>query len=268
MTEFGPYRILDTLGRGGMGVVYRALLPGTDRIVALKVLANAFNDLEQYARFKREIRLTQELKHPQLVEVLDSGVQSDSLFIVMELVEGEDLAKVLKRRGRLAAREGARIVGLTASGLAHLHSLNVLHRDVKPDNILLASDGRIKLADYGLLRNESGTPITSENALVGTLSYLSPEALQGEDPTPAADLWALGCVAYRLLTGRPPVELGDTPVGILSQMAGTPPIPHPSRGHPSEARRGPIAKRCCCPHGHRDFRAAGGRHARAGRAPA
>jgi eukaryotic-like serine/threonine-protein kinase len=226
----GRYRVERILGAGGMATVYLAYDQQLDRPVAVKVLAEnlaAEDDLRR--RFLREARLAAALAHPNVVRVFGTGEDEAGLpFIVMEYVEGETLAELLRRRGRLPAPEVRGLVGQAAAGLAHAHAAGLVHRDVKPQNLLLAGDGCLKVADFGIARVEEGTRLTQAGTVLGTAAYIAPEQLAGEPVSAAADVYSLGAVFYELLTGRPPhlfdsfAELAakqQEPVRVVRELA-------------------------------------------------
>jgi serine/threonine-protein kinase len=196
-----------------MASVYLGRDTELDRPVAVKILAeNAAGDDGLRRRFVREARLAARLSHPNIVSVYDAGEDVGRPYLVMEHVEGETLADVLARRGRLPPEEVRGLALQAARGLAHAHAAGLVHRDVKPQNLLLREDGTLKIADFGIARAAEGTELTQAGTVLGTAAYLSPEQALGEDVTPATDVYSLGAVLYELLTGRPPYEfdsLGD-----------------------------------------------------------
>ncbi len=200
----GRYRLERSLGHGGMATVFLARDEELDRPVAIKLLAEhlagdtAFRD-----RFLREARLAASLSHPNVVSVYDAGEAEDGRpFIVMEYVPGVTLAEV----GRPAPGEAVGLVVQACQGLAHAHAAGLVHRDVKPQNLLLRDDGVLKVADFGIARAAETTALTQVGTVLGTAAYLSPEQALGEQVTPAADVYALGAVLYELLAGRTPYE--------------------------------------------------------------
>jgi eukaryotic-like serine/threonine-protein kinase len=209
----GRYSLERPLGHGGMASVYLARDTELDRLVAVKVLdERAAGDQGLRGRFVREARLAARLSHQNVVSVFDAGEDDGRPYIVMEHVEGETLAEVLARRGRLPPEEARGLALQAARGLAHAHAAGLVHRDVQPQNLLLREDGTLKIADFGIARAAEGTALTQTGTILGTAAYLSPEQALGEDVTPATDVYSLGAVLYELLTGRPPYEfdsLGD-----------------------------------------------------------
>ena len=204
----GRYRLGHPLGHGGMATVYLARDTELDRPVAVKVLAeNAAGDDGLRKRFLREARLAARLSHPNVVGVFDAGEDDGRPFLVMEHVEGETLADLLARRVKLPAEEVRGLGQQAARGLAHAHSAGLVHRDVKPQNLLLREDGTLKIADFGIARAAEGTALTQAGTVLGTAAYLAPEQALGEQATPASDVYSLGAVLYELLTGRPPIEV-------------------------------------------------------------
>ena len=197
----GRYRIESTLGRGGMATVYLAHDTELDRPVAVKVLAEHLAaDGDFLSRFVREARLASRLSHPNVVRVYDAGDSNGRPFIVMEYVAGTSLADA----GRLSP---ARVVevGLQAcAGMQHAHDAGVVHRDVKPANLLVRADGAVKIADFGIARAADTTRHTQAGTVLGTAAYLAPEQVAGQEATVASDVYALGAVLYELLTGHPP----------------------------------------------------------------
>jgi eukaryotic-like serine/threonine-protein kinase len=199
------YRRVDVLGHGGMATVELAQDLELDRPVAIKRLAEhlAAND-EFKQRFLREARLAARLSHPNIVAVYDVGEDVGLPFIAMEYVDGETLAELLLRRGRLEPDEAVALVLQACAGLETAHKAGLVHRDVKPQNLLVTPGGRLKIADFGIARSLDGTELTQAGTVLGTAAYLAPEQAAGETVTAAADVYSLGAVLYELLTGRPP----------------------------------------------------------------
>jgi eukaryotic-like serine/threonine-protein kinase len=189
-----------------MAVVMLARDTSLDRPVAVKLLADRLeDDVDLRKRFLREGRFAAQLSHPNVVAVYDTGEHETQPYIVMECVEGVSLAEELQLRGRLPAEEVIQLGRQACAGLEHAHARGLVHRDVKPQNLLLREDGTLKVADFGIARlGDGSTTMTKAGTLIGTAAYMAPEVVHGEPATPAADLYSLGAVLYELLTGRPP----------------------------------------------------------------
>jgi eukaryotic-like serine/threonine-protein kinase len=201
----GRYHVEDVLGGGGMALVYRARDEELDRPVAIKLLADNLAADEAFRkRFLREARLAAQLAHPNVVQVYDSGEADGRPYIVMEYVEGETLADLLSRQGRLPPAEAVELALQVCSGLEHAHQAGLVHRDIKPQNLLIRGDGTVKIVDFGIARSARGTRLTETGSVLGTAAYLAPEQAAGEEVTPAADVYAVGVVLYELLAGRTP----------------------------------------------------------------
>jgi serine/threonine protein kinase len=197
----GRYTLEHELGRGGMASVYLARDEELQRPVAVKVLAEHLGADDTFrARFLREARLAGRLSHPNVVQVYDVGDADGRPFIVMEHVPGRTLADC----GKLAPARVAELGQQACAGLQHAHEAGLVHRDVKPGNLLLRDDGVLKIADFGIARAAETTRHTQAGTILGTAAYLAPEQIAGEDATTASDLYSLGAVLYELLTGRPP----------------------------------------------------------------
>jgi serine/threonine-protein kinase len=202
----GRYTVERTLGGGGMAVVYLALDRELDRPVAIKVLAgHVLGDEAFRERFVREARMAARLSHPNVVSIYDTGEDDGRPFIVMEYVEGETLAEFGSRRERVPPGEVVNLALQICGGLEHAHEAGLVHRDVKPQNLLVrGQDGVVKIADFGIARSAEATQLTQAGTVLGTAAYLAPEQAAGGEVSPATDLYSLGAVLYELLTGRPP----------------------------------------------------------------
>ncbi|HEY3492002.1 MAG TPA: serine/threonine-protein kinase, partial [Solirubrobacterales bacterium] len=219
----GTYTIEGEIGRGGMGVVYRARDERLHRRVAIKVLPPEFAFQEEIrARFTREAQTAARLSHPHVVPIYDVGNTGDLVYFVMGYVDGESLGGRIKRRGQLPAEEVRRIMKETADALGAAHALSIIHRDIKPDNILLdGTRGRVMVTDFGIakaLQSGSGATLTSAGVAIGTPSFMSPEQAAGEKEIDGrSDLYSLGIVAYQMCTGQPPFT-APTVAGILMKQ--------------------------------------------------
>lgn len=209
----GRYRLLEQAGAGGMATVYRAWDERLNRDVAVKLIAERLaRDAFFVGRFRREAQLCARLAHPNIVGILDAGMDPRD-FIVMELVEGVDAGTLLARSGRLTPDKSVRMLAQVCDALAYAHDRNVVHHDVTPGNILIRrSDRTAKLADFGLAVEAGEVDASPGRDVTGTPGYVAPEILRGATPSPRSDLYSLGVVAYRLLTGAPPVRPSDPDV--------------------------------------------------------
>jgi serine/threonine-protein kinase len=197
-----------------MGVVYLALDPILQRLAAIKVLSpHLSSDETVIARFINEARIAASLQHPNIVTVYEAGQDGEFVFMAMEYVEGQDLATLLRERGRLHPDEAIAILKAIASALDYAHQRGVIHRDVKPSNVLVSRDGVVKLMDFGIARVIGGERHTKTGVLVGTPEYMAPELWEGKEADKMADLYALGVMAYEMLTGEVPFT-GDTPIAV------------------------------------------------------
>jgi tRNA A-37 threonylcarbamoyl transferase component Bud32 len=229
------YEVEGTVGRGGMATVYR----GTDRVlgrtVAVKVLSEKYAGDEKFVtRFRREAQAAAALNHPNIVGVYDTGDEDEMHYIVMEFVEGETLADVLKREGPLDPTRAVAIAEDVATALEAAHDKGLVHRDVKPGNVMIDRDGRVKVMDFGIARAAADDTLTQTGLVLGTASYLSPEQAQGSQVDSRSDIYSLGCVLYEMLAGRPPFA-GDSPVSIAYRHVNEDPRP-PSDVAPSVPR--------------------------------
>jgi serine/threonine protein kinase len=214
----GRYEPRDQLGQGGMATVWSAWDTRLQRLVAIKVLSKALvADPSFVDRFGREARHAAALSHPNIVTIFDFAHADDSAYLVMELVEGESLADRLRRQRRLDVAQTGTILAGVLDGLGAAHRRGIVHRDVKPSNILLGRGGVVKVADFGIARvSGDGTQLTDTGMVMGTVGYLSPEQCAGETATDRSDIYAVGCVAFECLAGRP-VFTGETPVSVMYQ---------------------------------------------------
>jgi beta-lactam-binding protein with PASTA domain/predicted Ser/Thr protein kinase len=227
----GRYEIAELLGQGGMARVFGGTDSVLGRSVAVKVLSPQYAQDDQFvARFRREAQAAAGLNHPNIVSVYDTGSQGDVHYIVMEYVEGRTLRDVIRQEGPILPERVAEIGQAVARALASAHQAGLVHRDIKPGNIMLTPDGEVKVMDFGIARTSTGDTLTQTAAVLGTASYLSPEQAQGEPVDARSDIYSLGCVLYEMLTGRPPFT-GDSPVAIAYKHVREDPVP-PSRTNP------------------------------------
>ena len=202
--RLGPYRIEGLLGRGGMGIVFRAR-HDDGRTVALKVLRDELAADDGYRqRLAHEARAAAEVDHPNLAPVLEAGEVDGRLYLAVRYVDGRSLAERLAVGGPLAVGELVRLAANVAAGLDALHRRGIVHRDVKPANILLAADGTAVLGDFGLAKSRAWTVLTKTGQVLGTPNYLAPEVIRGQSATPLSDLYGLGCVLFECLAGASP----------------------------------------------------------------
>jgi tRNA A-37 threonylcarbamoyl transferase component Bud32 len=220
------YRLEELIATGGMGSVYRAVDEYLGRPVAVKVLKRVLADEPTFLeRFRREARAAAVVNHPNVARVFDYGERSSEPFIVMELVEGETLAERIDRQGRLPWRQAFAIAEQVARALAAAHAHGVVHRDVKPANILVDGDGNVKVTDFGIARAGQATTLTRPGMVLGSANYVAPEQAQGNPVGPAADLYSLGCVLFEAVTGVTPYQ-GPNLVAIATQhVSGDVPDP-------------------------------------------
>jgi hypothetical protein len=230
--SIGRYTITGELGRGAMGVVYRAVDPALDRPVAIKVIAARSSVVplsgeELEARFLREARVAARISHPGVVTVHDAGREGNSLYLVMELVDGESLSDQLARRRFPSAPEALEIVAQVADALGAAHALGVVHRDVKPGNIMLTRTRRVKVADFGVAKAiGEQTDLTRTGTVIGSPAYMAPEQVRGEALDGRADLFSLGVVLYELLLRRKPFP-ADTVTTLIYQILHDDPLADP-----------------------------------------
>lgn len=223
------YEITARIARGGMATVYRALDRRLDRVVALKIMHPHLGDgVDVAARFRREARAAARLAHPGVVGVFDQGSTDELNYLTMEFVDGTNLRAVLRRRGALPVGEALQTVERILDALAAAHRAGLVHRDVKPENILVTTEGEVKVADFGLARAVSEATVATTGSLLGTVAYLSPEIVTDGEADARADVYAVGAMLYELLTGRQPFE-GDTPIQVAYQHV------HATMPAPSEA---------------------------------
>ena len=240
----GRYEILGPLGRGGMGMVYKARDRRLDEVVAIKVLRPDFgSDPTMAARFRSEIKLARKVRHRNVCAIHDYGEDGGLLYISMEYVEGVDLKQVLKRSGALAADRGYEVAIQIAEGLQAVHDAGIIHRDLKTPNIMSDGAGVARLMDFGVAKRVGEGAATVTGQIVGTPEYMSPEQAQGHKVDTRSDIYALGIVLYEIFTGQVPFR-GETPIStILKHLNDPPPLEGPqAAGIPASLK--PVLRRC------------------------
>ncbi len=223
----GRYRVATKIATGGTSTVYRGLDTRLDRPVALKVMDSRYAGDQQFlTRFQLEARTVARLKDPGLVAVYDQGLDARHPFLVMELVEGGTLRELLSERGPMPPHAVAAVLRPVLGGLAAAHRAGLVHRDVKPENVLISDEGDVKIVDFGLVRAVAAAGITSTSVILGTAAYLSPEQVRDGNASPRSDVYGVGIVAYELLTGQTPFS-GDSALSVAYQRLDTD-VPVPS----------------------------------------
>jgi serine/threonine protein kinase len=232
----GRYTLESEIGRGGMGAVWRGRDDVLGRTVALKRIGAAPGGITPDAlRAEREAKLAARLNHGNVVAVFDLVGEDTSdgesqQWLVMEYVEGTDLAELIRTRGRLTPDEAAPILAQVASALAAAHGAGIVHRDVKPSNIMVAPDGQVKLSDFGIARTAADPSLTQTGLVTGSPPYLSPEVASGQQATPASDVWSWGATLFHALEGHPPYQVGDNVLGALYRIVHEEPPQSPAAG--------------------------------------
>jgi serine/threonine-protein kinase len=245
----GRYETAERLGSGGMSNVYKATDLILERTVAVKVLAEHLSDDERFvARFRREALAVAKLIHPNIVQVYDTGVDEGRHYIVMEYVSGRSGAQILQRHGPVGPETAAEIGIQACAGLDYAHRRGIIHRDVKPGNLMITGgpvgggEMTVKLTDFGIARAIEQTRITQVGSVVGTAAYLAPEQVRGEEATPATDVYALGVVLYQFLTGRLPYEGSSLAELAVRQQNETPLPPSTYNGDVPETLGGAVLR--------------------------
>src|SRR5438874_4467318 len=222
-SEVAGYRIVELLGRGGMSVVYRAQHVRLGRPAALKLLAATLGPGDHRERFLRESKLAASLDHPGIVPVFDAGEEDGLLYIAMAYVEGSDLRTLLVREGKLPLRRALRILGQVASALDAAHARGLVHRDVKPANILVGPGDRAYLSDFGVVKELAAAGTTRTGSFVGTIEYSAPEQIEGKDVDARADVYALACVLYECVVGTQPFHRSSNVAVLNAHLHASPP---------------------------------------------
>ncbi len=221
----GRYVLVEQIGIGGMAIVYRAIDRNTGHSVAVKVLKPEFNrDAEFVGRFQREAEAASKMTHHNIVNLLDVGMDGENRYLIMEYVKGKTLKEVIQEKGRLSAPVAVQITIRILSALQHAHQNGIIHRDIKPQNILVHADGHIKVADFGIARMANSSTLTRGDSVMGSVHYFSPEQAQGKGTDVTSDLYSVGLTLYEMLTGRVPFD-GDSPVAIAMQHLHAAPEP-------------------------------------------
>lgn len=220
----GRYEVIERIGAGGMAIVYKAKDTLLHRVVTIKVLRDQFaSDQEFVRRFRREAQSAAGLSHPNIVSIYDVGKDGDTEYIVMEYIEGRNLKEVIRNYAPLSTEQAINLVFQIGEAISHAHEHHIIHRDIKPQNILVTPDGRAKVTDFGIARAVSSATLTHTGDIVGSVHYLSPEQARGTQTNEQTDIYSLGIILYELLTGRVPYD-GETPITIALKHLQEPAI--------------------------------------------
>ena len=219
----GKYKIYDVVGAGSFATVYLGRNVETNEMVAIKVLSPHLTQDPRYVeRFRREAMLAQRLRHPNIVRVLDHGIDGDVHFLAMEFVEGLTLSELIRRKGQLPVNEAVTYISQACAGLQAAHQVGIVHRDIKPANLMITPDGTVKIMDFGIARMEAMAGLTHTGTFMGTPRYISPEVARGQRADIRSDLYALGLITYELLAGQPPLDADNTWAVLRMQIERTP----------------------------------------------
>ena len=229
------YRLVEKIGIGGMAIVYRAVDIRTGRDVAVKVLKPEYSQNAEFvSRFQREAEAASKMTHHNIVNLLDVGMDGDTRYLVMEYVRGKTLKDVIREKGRLNPQVAGQITIRILSALQHAHQHGIIHRDIKPQNILVHEDGHIKVADFGIARMTGASTLTHDDSVMGTVHYISPEQVSGREVRETSDIYSVGVVLYEMLTGHVPFD-GENYVAIAMQHLHAQPRPIPQDVPPAIA---------------------------------
>jgi serine/threonine protein kinase len=220
------YEILEQLGGGGMAIIYKGRDTLLNRLVSIKVLRPEFTCDEDFVqRFRREAQAIASLSHPNIVSIYDVGSENSVYYLVMEYVEGDNLKNIIRAQGKIEIERALEIARQISDALQHAHENNIVHRDIKPQNILITREGRAKLTDFGIAKEATAATLTQTDTVLGSVHYISPEQARGETAGPRSDIYSLGIVLYEMVTGTLPFQ-GETPIGVaLKHIQHTPPPP-------------------------------------------
>jgi beta-lactam-binding protein with PASTA domain/tRNA A-37 threonylcarbamoyl transferase component Bud32 len=220
------YELLKQLGGGGMAIVYMGRDTMLNRLVTVKMLRPEFTSDEDFVkRFRREAQAVASLSHPNIVSIYDVGLEDKIHYLVMEYVEGDNLKNLIREQGFIPVDRAVEIARQVSEALQHAHENNIVHRDIKPQNILITKGGRAKLTDFGIAREATTATLTQTDTIVGSVHYLSPEQARGETAGPRSDIYSLGIVLFEMVTGVPPFK-GETPIGVaLKHISEYPALP-------------------------------------------
>ncbi len=227
ISQLGRYNIIGELGQGAMGTVYKAVDPLIDRIVAIKTinLAIAMDEKDEYeSRFYQEAKAAGRLSHPNIVTIYDVGKSGEIAYIAMEFLQGRELREILNNGQRMPVEQVVNVVAQVAQGLAYAHEHGVVHRDVKPSNIMIVRDGHVKITDFGIARMASAAVRTQTGMVLGSPKYMSPEQVIGKQIDQRSDIFSLGVMLYEMLTGQAPFS-GDSISAIMYQTVNSVPPP-------------------------------------------
>jgi serine/threonine-protein kinase len=227
----GKYRFVDKLGRGAMGTVYKAIDETLDRAVAIKILNPEFGDGDVIKRFRAEASMLAKLNHPAIATIYELHRADDDLLMVMEFVRGETLDELVQRAGPLEPERAAYLLAQVLEAIGHAHAAGVIHRDLKPSNVMVTETGTAKVMDFGIARVRGAEHMTSDGIMVGTPAYMSPEQVMCHDVDGRSDLYSVGVMFYRLLTGKLPFQ-ADTAIGMVQKQISD--TPTPARHHRAE----------------------------------
>ncbi len=237
------YRLTRQIGRGGMGVVWLAVDEVLGREVAVKRIGTLLGDSSAHLRrAEREARLAARLNHPHVVAVFDFITEGDDQWLVMEYVEGSDLAALTQQHAGLPPADAAKVLAQVAEALASAHGAGIVHRDVKPSNILVTRAGHAKLADFGIARAQADSTLTRAGMVTGSPTYLAPEVVSGQHATAASDVWSLGATLFHTLSGNSPYDTSENALSTMYRVVNDDPPRLPGAGWPADLLETTMAK--------------------------